>query len=233
LASNQIYHGSATHEKTLHPYLATDKENDMRWKLFTLLAVLALMVSTASPVKVKAQGLVEYALILVVVGIGENETAEIYWGQEFQPGGPQGQGSIKNAFLYKPNILIVTNTEDATCTQAINIAPRSTVFGVPIPPTAVSKEFGFVTLDHGEPIELTDGCFKELKSQRVVIQVGDRRFKLSDNNSPFSATVPVGVGRLKALWYSIYNSSTGKTVASSGKVTDSITFFDSEGNETN
>jgi len=190
----------------------------MRWKQFTLLAVLALMVSTASPVKVKAQGLVEYALILVVVGIGENETAEIYWGQEFQPGGPQGQGSIKNAFLYKPNILIVTNTEDATCTQTINIAPRSTVFGVPIPPTAVSKGFGFVTLDHGEPIELTDGCFKELKNQRVVIQVGDSRFKLSDNNSPFPATVPAGFPHLQLLGYSIVDS-TGATVAAGGYTT--------------
>ena len=51
----------------------------MRLKIFTLIAGLILMVTTsAPPSKVEAQGLVEYALILVVVGIGPDERLELY-----------------------------------------------------------------------------------------------------------------------------------------------------------
>ena len=188
----------------------------MRWKIFPLVAVLALMVSTMPPMKVAAQGLVEYALILVVVGMGNGETAEIYLARqdrgdsEVPPSAP-GDTPI---FTY-----VVTNTGDATCTQTIEGAgPTSAVFGLPIPATTVSKGFGFVTVGGGEPIELKN-CFKEdLQSQRVAIQVsitgGDRGFKFPENNSPFPTTVPIGVGRLKALGNSIYKTSTGETVAS-------------------
>ena len=56
----------------------------MRWKMTALIAGLMLAVSTATPPKkVEAQGLVEYALILVLVAIATDEVLELYWS----PGG--------------------------------------------------------------------------------------------------------------------------------------------------
>lgn len=91
----------------------------MRWKLFTLLAVLALMVATASPVKVKAQGLVEYALILVLVALGPGELGEINWGlpgsSQGKPQGPSASPGDIVVFTY-----VVTNTGDSTCTKTFS-----------------------------------------------------------------------------------------------------------------
>ena len=42
----------------------------MRLKLVSIVMMLIFMVASVPPIKAKAQGLVEYALILVVVGVG-------------------------------------------------------------------------------------------------------------------------------------------------------------------
>ena len=189
----------------------------MRWKIFTLIPVLMVVLTTlVTPIKVAAQGLVEYALILVVVGVGENETAEIFWGRsrpsQGKPQAPRGTPGDTVVFTY-----VVTNTGDATCTQTIQIEELEIAHEGLIM-HSIAKGFGSVSFDDGAPVDLVDPCFKHDQSQRVVIQVsitgGDRGFKFSDNNSPFPTTVPVGVGRLEALGHSIYKTSTGETVAS-------------------
>lgn len=176
----------------------------MRTKLFTSIATLMLvLMTTVTPLKVAAQSIV--ILAIAVIGIGEGETAEIYLARpgrgdsEFSPNAP-GDTPI---FTY-----VVTNTGDATCTQTIEgTGPTSAVFGLPIPTTTVSKGFGFVTFDDGEKIELGE-CFKNLQSQRVVIQVGlNRGYDLSE-------TLPPGPLATQELGHSIYKSSTGETVAS-------------------
>ena len=90
----------------------------MRWKLFTLLAVLALMVYTASPIKVKAQGLVEYALILVLAAVGPGEIVGIHWVPGPSSGNPQvpriPPGDMVT-WTYR-----VTNTGDSTCTKTFS-----------------------------------------------------------------------------------------------------------------
>ena len=180
----------------------------MRRKLFTLITALMLvLITSVAPITVAAQGLVESARILVVVGIGENETAEIYFGtrgRHTESQMPEIPSGDLVTWTYH-----VTNTGDATCTQTLEgPGPTSTLF---VSVTTVSKGFGFVTFNNdGKPLELEDECFKDPQSQRVVIQVGDRRFKLSDNTSPFPAKVPVPYS---VMGYSIVGQD-GRTVAS-------------------
>ena len=185
----------------------------MRRKLFTFITALLLVLTTSvAPMKVAAQGL---ARILVVVGVGNNETAEIYLAP--RPG--RGQSEVPRfapgdtvVFTY-----VVTNTGDATCTQTIQIEELEIAHEGLIM-KSISKGFSFVSFDNGDPVELEDPCFKDDQSQRVAIQVsitgGDRGFKVSDNNSPFPATVPAGFSHLQVLGYTLYDSLTGKTRAS-------------------
>jgi len=90
----------------------------MRRKLFTFVAVLALMVSTTAPVKVKAQGLVEYALILVLVAIGPEEVLQVHWLPSSKPGNPQAPTSTPGDTVTW--VYIVTNTGDSTCTKTFS-----------------------------------------------------------------------------------------------------------------
>jgi hypothetical protein len=200
----------------------------MRWKILALIAALLLVSTFASPSKVEARSLVKKARILMVVGIGTNQKAEIYLRSHSHasplPPGVQG-GSFSFRFTISPG-----SRGEVVCTQTIQatVAATSGLNTLTLETTEGNDKF----MVNGEDVaQLDPNCFNN-ETKRVVIQVGDRRFKLSDNNSPFLATVPVGVRRLKALGYSIYNSSTGETVASSGKVIDSIAFFDTEGSET-
>ncbi len=180
----------------------------MRKKLFTqAAAVLFALTTSVAPMKVEAQGLVENEFLLAVVGVGTNETAEIYIGRP-------GRNNNNDVPTITPGdtplfTYVVTNVGDATCTQTIEGAgPTSTVFGLPIPATYVEKGFGFVSFDDGEQIPLKD-CFKISLSQRVVIQIrSSRGYKIAENTSPLPAIV---------LGHSIYNSSTGDTVASASK----------------
>lgn len=176
----------------------------MRRKLFTLTAATLLVLTTSvAPMKVAAQELVGNGFILVVVGIGENETAEMYLARPGQadPDVPPIAPGDTPIFTY-----VVTNVGDATCRQTIEgQGPTSTIFGLPIPVTTVGKGFGFVTFDDGDPIELVDPCFKFPQNQRVVIQVrSNRGYTITENESPLPTQV---------LGHTIY-SSTGDTVAS-------------------
>jgi hypothetical protein len=154
--------------------------------------------------KVAAQELMDNDFLLAVVGIGTNETAEMYLGRPGRSNNnevPTIAPGDTRLFTY-----VVTNTGESTCRQTIEGAgPTSTVFGFPIPLTTVSKEGNSVTVDDGEPTDLGE-CFKNLQTQRVVIQVrSGRGYKITENTSPIPAVV---------LGHSIYNSSTGDTVAS-------------------
>ena len=137
-------------------------------KILALVVALILMVLTVPPVTVKAQGLVEYALILVVVGIGKGETAEVYLGQKSQPA--ETHGNIKVAFIY--NVQRVDShdpSRNGKCQETVQ-APLETSPGLNI----LNMRLGpgnESLLVNGQPIPFPAGtCLQD--AERVAIQIG-------------------------------------------------------------
>jgi hypothetical protein len=177
----------------------------MRWKLFTLLAVLALMVSTASPVKVKAQGLVEYAIILVLVAIGPGEGAEILWADS-SVGKPQRPDPSPE---YAPIwYFTVTNTGDMTCTQTIS---SPVVANAGLNSIVVTRNDLFLVINGAAVGEELEGCL--LGENRVSIQMGVG-FPPGVAKELAMNTVPPGFPHLQVLGSTIVDRITGKTITS-------------------
>ena len=190
----------------------------MRWKLFTLLAVLALMVSTASPVKVKAQGLVEYALILVLVAIGPGQGAEFQWLPDSSQGKPQSPGPRTGetvVFTY-----VVTNTGDTTCTQTIS---SPVVAKAGLNSILVTRNAEFLLID-GAEVERLKKCL--LEQNRVSIAVGRLVPPNMVGQSALDTnTVPPGFPNLRVLRASIVDSNDATVAASSTVPSGKPIFF--------
>ena len=143
----------------------------MRWKMFALITGLVLMVTiSVPPSKVVAQGLVEYAIILVVIPVGTKEAGEVYWYLP-HPSRDQSQGGdvIKVAFLYKPaRVSPLDSSSDGPCTETV----QSTVKAYPGFNTLNVKmgEGNESLLINGEVVELSESCL--MGADRVAIQVG-------------------------------------------------------------
>ena len=91
-------------------------------------ALLLLLTTSIVPIKVAAQGLVEYALILIMVGVGQNEVAQIHW--EPGPGRAKSQGPQVPTGTTQTFTLIVTNSGPS---HAENCPPQpSQTFTVPV-----------------------------------------------------------------------------------------------------
>jgi len=187
----------------------------MRWKQFSIIpALILVLTTTVAPMKLAAQGLVEYALILVVVGVGLDETAEIYMAPK--PG--RGDSEVPPIAPGDTATLtfVVTNPVNATCTQTIEKAfLEATLFGLPM--LSVSKGFGFVAFADGDEVELQDECFKDPQHQRAIIQMGvkvppEKVERLASDPKAFDAEFGIQLTR-RFLGYSIRDSITGKTLA--------------------
>ena len=132
----------------------------MRWKLFTLLAVLALMVSTASPVNVKAQadadvvGLVEIEYL--VVGIGTEQKLELY--------------SRRDGGIYTITVTVIDDdTANGTCTETVQatVKEESGLKTITIQMGAGNESL----LINEEKVPLSDrACFNP-ETKRVVLAV--------------------------------------------------------------
>jgi hypothetical protein len=107
-----------------------------------------------------------------VVGLGLGEGAEFYYGEKPSQGEPQGPPLTPGDTA--TFTIVVTNTGDATCTQTIQIEELEIAHEFLIV-HSISKGFGVVSFDDGDPVELEDACFKDPQHQRVVIQVGGSR----------------------------------------------------------
>jgi len=183
----------------------------MRWKLFTLITALLLVLTTSvTPIKVAAQSVDEPPIqgVIIVLGMANNETAEIiYWRPRLSP---PSHTPVDRVF-FNFNHFKVTSTSppaspsDAVCSEAVQTTGNGRA-GLNIL-TLEMGEGNESLLVNGKDIPLTEGCLMD--AIRVVIQVsitsGDSRFKFSDNNSPFPAIFPVAS--------SIYDSLTGATRA--------------------
>jgi len=185
----------------------------MRRKLFTLMAALMLVLTTSvAPMKVAAQGPVEY-LTLIVVGLGENEMAEIYYWRlrDLLQGQSQGSDAIKVGFLYNATrVFPPGSSSDGPCTETV----QSTVEAYP----------GFNSLNiqmgpgneslliNGEVVPLSESCL--IDADRVAIRAGVPfppsmvgRLAADPN------TVPTGFSKLDIVGFSIVDSNYA-TVAS-------------------
>lgn len=137
-------------------------------KILALIVALALMVLTLPPVPVKAQGLVEYALILVVVGIGEEETAEVYLVRKSQP--IETQDNIKVAFIYNVQRVSPNDpTVNGICQETVQ-APLETSSGLNILNIRMGPDNESL-LVNGQPIPFPAGtCLQD--AERVAVQIG-------------------------------------------------------------
>ena len=63
----------------------------MHRKILMLIALMMLMIVTVPPIKVKAQSMLHFAIVLpvMVAGIGNNETAEVQFISANNPRNPQ------------------------------------------------------------------------------------------------------------------------------------------------
>lgn len=139
----------------------------MRWKMYSLIALATLLVTAVPSLKTKAQGPIEYALILVVVGVGSDEAAEIHWVPEANRGTSQAANNGSRLFKHDYTFSIpVSNASDPACTQNFKVTVES---GAGLNVLRISKNAADL-LVNGEFVGVFDACFAG--ANRVVYQVG-------------------------------------------------------------
>jgi hypothetical protein len=180
----------------------------MRWKQFIIIpALMLVLITSVAPInKVVAQGLVEYALILVLVSVGPGEVAEIHWLPEPSQGNPQVPRIAPRervVFTY-----VVTNTGDGTCTQTIS---SPVVANAGLNTLVVSRNEDSLLINR-EEVEQLKECLRD--PNRNAIAVG-RPFPpgLSKQMDSDPNAVVFKLKDVRIVSYNIVNSS-GATVAS-------------------
>ena len=137
----------------------------MNKKILSLMAALVLMLTTFVPVtKALAQGLVEYAIILVLAAFNKNtESAELVW----VPRPSQANPSPNEAHLVTGYdfIIDVASTVDPTCTQTF----QASVETIPGPNVMTLEIISNLLVVNGKEVdeEELNGCFGD----RLLIAV--------------------------------------------------------------
>ena len=181
----------------------------MRWRLFTLLAVLALMVSTASPVNAQAQIAED---ILGLMEIENNETAEMSWIRKPQPA--KTQGSIKVPFIYK--VQQVSPRATGICAATIQ-DPLETSSGF----NALNLSMGpdnESLLVNGKPLPLFEPCLKDAK--RLVLLVGRKGPPGAAQSIAVDPTAsqPLGMQDVWVTWTTIGPNGETRAASTRGRV---------------
>ena len=190
----------------------------MRWKIFTVLAVVVILLSAMTPIKVKAQSMVHFALVLplIVTGIGNNETAEVRFALANNPQNPQPSEDPLLGFNF---MLELSSVNDSSCRQTFEKAVlEANLFGLPM--LSISKGFdqgAFVTINDGTTVEKHHllPCFNDGRDGHVAVLLAvPVPRSLADQLAANPDTVPLGVRMPEAAWLSIVDSA-GGTVATS------------------
>ena len=138
-------------------------------KTSTFMATLLVFLTiSVVPLKAVAQGLVEYALILVVVGVGQDEVAQIHW----EPGPPHSKPQVPTIPTgTTQSFTIVVSNSGPSGMEACS--PQTVSASVPvnsgINTLNVSTSGGELFIN-GEPVELLKGCIADAK--RKLYQIG-------------------------------------------------------------
>jgi hypothetical protein len=143
------------------------RKDDMNKKILSLMVALSLMITTFLPfTKAYAQGLVEYAIILVIVAFNKDtESVEL----NYLPNPPSQAEPQRPIFSSDITYtIIVTNGGDPACSQTIQ-APVETTPGLMNVMTLATNNNHLVV--NGQPVgEELDNCFDN--ADRVSIAVG-------------------------------------------------------------
>ena len=189
----------------------------MRWKLTALIAALMLVVTTVTPArKIEAQGLVEYALILVLVSIATDEVLELYGSPGHGAGlpVPLPPGLSPTIFItYQPK---ATLPDTPICRQSVQMAepmaPDLNILRVQIGAGNDSL------LINGEYVSSLDSCFST--ARRVSLALGVLKPLPAKNDQAHGSSVEdrVGLPNLARDFPSGYSvvSPDGFTLATSG-----------------
>ncbi len=175
-------------------------------KLFTLIAVLALVGVAIQPVKVKAQGLVEYALILVLAVVGPGETAEFHWLPQANQGDPQVP-------ILTPGdditfTIEVSNVGDSTCPSEVVTTTVESLSGLN---TLVVEKIGEKLTINGQDSFLSETC--NFDAPRTAYQVGiPFPPGLAASESTSESEIALQLPRARVLSYAI-TGQTGETRA--------------------
>jgi hypothetical protein len=188
----------------------------MHRRTLILIAFMMLMVVTVTPIKVKAQSMVHFSLVLplIVTGVGNNETAEVHFVTANNPRTPQPSEDPLPTYNF---LIEISHVSDSSCRQTFEkVLLESTVFGLPM--LSIFKGFdqvAFVTINDGTTVEKHDllPCFDDGRVA-VLVAVPVPR-SLADQLAADPDTVPIGVWMPKAAQYSIVGPN-GETSAASG-----------------
>ena len=174
-----------------------------------------MMTTSAPPSKVEAQGLVEYALILVVVAIGPDEKLELYLPSSNVPM-PPPQGSTP--------LIHVTIQPSASIPGGPVCSSQTVRTTVPTTPDLINILNVYRDGDHlminGEKVEEKLNECNEV-AQRVVLTLlvpgpppsNDGQVPVDPNDNPRAGLANV-VERGSGLSFAIVNRTTHETVAS-------------------
>jgi len=137
----------------------------MRWKFITMSAALVLVVILAAPRigEVKAQGLVEYALILVVIPVGSDQEAEILWSHKKLPTTLCPTPSGVCPVIYR---IIANDPANPSCVQTVH---ASVVAIDGLNSLRLRRDNDTLVINGGEVKVPLDTCFDD----RIAFEVGE------------------------------------------------------------
>ena len=189
----------------------------MRWKLLTLITALMLVLTTSmTPMKVAAQGLVEYMVLMVAAGIGNNETLEIYWSPKSRSGAPLPLPPTAKSIIIVTIQPGASQPDGTVCQQETVRVPVKDTAGLKI--LNVSRSGLVITIGDGvDIIETTlDRCYDQA---RIVVQVGGLApSAIAQQLASDPSAVPAesqGISLNEVWGYSFVHSLTGQTRAAS------------------
>ena len=139
----------------------------MHRKIFTVIAVVVVMLTTVQPVKVKAQALVEFAISLVVIVLGPGEIGELHWVATSQANPEKPTIQPGNPNRYFTIALDLTDTGDTTCRETIQA--QVTAYPSQINTLTLAKNGASLHIN-GEETILSEPCL--FNNIRTAYQIG-------------------------------------------------------------
>ena len=139
-----------------------------RFFIGSLAALIAVVGATLATGQSRAQGLVEYALILVVVPFSPGESVELLWYPRADRGRSDSASVPRDRVFFSYNLFNSTPTSGQPCRQSVRAAIR---FGDGINGMRIALGPNQETLEvNGETVALLDPCF--LGAPRYSLEVG-------------------------------------------------------------
>jgi hypothetical protein len=172
-------------------FFSQRKGGYMGRKTFSLIIMGILLIAfILVPLsRVKAQSIV--IIVLAVIGLAQNEKAEVYWHQTPNPPDHQPTDRVVFNYNYFFNVTKTwptTSSGEEACTEAVQTTVNGRA-GINV----LTLEMGAGNdslLVNGEEVPLMESCFEDAK--RVVFEVGIQHPHSSQTSSLNPDTIPAG-----------------------------------------